>query len=570
MCVPANNLRENIKPLIFNNQITYFQKILQNFYREYGSPSLKTFKIAQTEIPKALFDIFLNIIQSGNIKYKPEKLKRTDILAMQYGSSFEADCYDLSRAFIKLLLRLGIPRKDAFEKVYSFKMSKILKTTHIGVYGAFSCFDKTQDKLYWVEGSRFFFDNHAVAKVFDHYYDLTFMCHYDEENSIFDTSPKGEIFSAAANNNFTRVKTLLEKYPDFDINSLDNKGQTLLHWAVLNQNKDMVVYLIERGINLYIINVYDNMAIQLLETPTSEFYLFLQRYYKPEVVHQHLSQFSTDSKMLWGFTAIRNNNFELFKNLFRSDSILNVNDKDDRGCTLLHWVCYYNRFEMGEYLLNLNADPNITNRQNLYPIELLDDANTPLFKLLAYRTDTHVAYRKMQECLESQSDRLRLKQAIDAIKNKDVFTLTQCLSQGLDINSYDFEGFSLLHYAAIFKHERIAQFLLHKGADLQKTNKYGLLAIHYLQVNETSFNRILLRKMYPTPEVESQQFKNDRNRALEHLPAALTTRGDTLSTRGDILTFRGDNSNNRSYHNRDSDCENEKHQQHNRVFGVFC
>lgn len=174
---------------------------------------------------------------------------------------------------------------------------------------------------------------------------------------------------------------------------------------------------------------------------------------------------------------------------------MNANEKDENGWTLLHWVAYYNRFEMAEFLLDLDADANINNFLGLCPLQLIDDPNLPLFKLLALNTNRYITERKLQECLEHQPDRLRMLKAINCIENGDYTGLIRLLNSGLNINEQDFEGFTLLHYATICKQEKIAAYLLKKGADTEITNKFDLIPIQFVEDKTSTLFSLFLNYM---------------------------------------------------------------------------
>jgi len=58
-------------------------------------------------------------------------------------------------------------------------------------------------------------------------------------------------FKAAGKGNLSVLQGILENYPDM-IDIMDERGLTLLHWAVSHQRKEVVNYLIAKGANLEI------------------------------------------------------------------------------------------------------------------------------------------------------------------------------------------------------------------------------------------------------------------------------------------------------------------------------
>lgn len=61
----------------------------------------------------------------------------------------------------------------------------------------------------------------------------------------------------------------------------------------------------------------------------------------------------------------------------------------------------------------------------------------------------------------------------EAIKGGDIKAVKKLLSQGVDSNYCDKQGFTLLHLAALFNQTEIALILMDSGANIQRKNGQG-------------------------------------------------------------------------------------------------
>ena len=74
------------------------------------------------------------------------------------------------------------------------------------------------------------------------------------------------------------------------------------------------------------------------------------------------------------------------------------------------------------------------------------------------------------------------QQLFDAAKTGDTGAVKLLLDQGVDMNVKDNDGWSALHYAAIYAHTKTVKFLLDQGVDINATDNYGRHALHFAAI----------------------------------------------------------------------------------------
>lgn len=198
--------------------------------------------ISSEQIPIKLFEILSNLIIEQRWIYEP---LNGQVISCNSKCQVETkvNCFGLSSLFIEICQHFGV--KGSLHEYISRYSKKMGKNYYKGVYGKFICFDEKARKQYLKEKNIFRFDNHFVVKIEGRYYDLTFLCHYDNQLDTMDDSFFGRIFSEASNNQGNLVEQLLRQNTKFDINQQDNTGRTLLHWACHYEDAQLAAFLLQ-------------------------------------------------------------------------------------------------------------------------------------------------------------------------------------------------------------------------------------------------------------------------------------------------------------------------------------
>jgi len=135
-------------------------------------------------------------------------------------------------------------------------------------------------------------------------------------------------------------------------------------------------------------------------------------------------------------TAIEKKDIEKLKQLFKTESIKDINMVDKNGDTLLHWACKEKKWDIAKLLISKNINIDTKN----------DDGYTPF----------HFA------CLYSGSEVARL-----------------LIYKGADINTARNDGFSALHHACWNNNIEMAKFLIKSGASVNITDNTFKTPLYY-------------------------------------------------------------------------------------------
>jgi ankyrin repeat protein len=149
-------------------------------------------------------------------------------------------------------------------------------------------------------------------------------------DSILDSNGNSPLTCAVYSNDITSAKNLIEQY-HFPLNLQNYEGETALSYAVMNNNYDMVKFLLSRGADLNISNCRT-------ETP----------------LHQ----------------AVVLGNSEIVRLLVEAGSF--VDAEDECGDTPLHFAVREDQPEIVEFLLEIGADPDHSNQDDETPAELAE------------------------------------------------------------------------------------------------------------------------------------------------------------------------------------------------------
>lgn len=213
-----------------------------------------------------------------------------------------------------------------------------------------------------------------------------------------------DLFELAQNN---KLQTLKEQVTD--INIFDVKRRTLLHWAVIGDAVDVVVWLIKKNININAVNESGETALfesvrrsnfeitKLLVSNNANPNIANRRYELPIHIAAHRGDFKTiqllieaqtiitkkdiDDKQIVHY-AVLGGHVDLVEKLIELTNI-NYFIKDEYGNTLLHFATRTSNLKMVQFLISKNIDVNSLNDQYESPIfNAVKNDNLDIIKLL--------------------------------------------------------------------------------------------------------------------------------------------------------------------------------------------
>jgi ankyrin repeat protein len=199
------------------------------------------------------------------------------------------------------------------------------------------------------------------------------------------------------------VKALLDAGADVGVK--DDNGLTPLYWAAFSSSKDVLDLILEKG------NYNDTIHMAACRGDLNRV------------------------KML-------------------VESGIDVNTKDEFGCTPLHWAVLAESPEVADFLISNGAELNAKDSQNLTPLMAARGASV-LELLISKGVDIHG-----QDALQG---RTKLHMACSE-GDKDAVELL--IRSGADVNLRDNRGATPLWIAAQHGRKEIVELLLNKGADI--------------------------------------------------------------------------------------------------------
>ena len=223
--------------------------------------------------------------------------------------------------------------------------------------------------------------------------------------------------------------------PKQDLNIRDKTGNYLLNYAVIYNDIELVVYLLENGTSLDIVD--------------------------------------TDKKSIL-YTAIKFDHIEIFKILLEYNKknigldILNIQDND--GHTALFYAVRHRRYDMFELLIeNTTTFNNFHNKNGLFLIHNAVLANDPIILKSIINHNLGI-------------DKTTSTTGYTALHFAVIYNLKSLvlllLKNGANMDIQDYNGATPLHYA-IYKNTTI-QDLITYGADINKQDFNGDTSVHYL------------------------------------------------------------------------------------------
>lgn len=168
----------------------------------------------------------------------------------------------------------------------------------------------------------------------------------------------------------------------------------------------------------------------------------------------------------------------------------NVNSKDMFGGTPLHGAAFFGQAEVAELLIQKGADVNISNNEGATPLDITAlDWGTTMFlatmfrmkldkeKVLAGRAEIDALLRQHGAKGSSKASTPESDIWLD-IRAGNIEAIKQHLASGVDVDTKNNEGGTLLAWAALLGETKIVELLIQKGADINARSRDGATPLH--------------------------------------------------------------------------------------------
>jgi len=170
-----------------------------------------------------------------------------------------------------------------------------------------------------------------------------------------------DLLEAVKGGDIQKTQEMLAQEPDL-LNINSSEGYSLLHYAVMDEQKEMAKFLIDRGLS---VNITDNKENTPLHLAAGSGNL--------EMVALLISAGADiNAKNSYGTTPIHEacwkGNGEIV-DFFLSKNA-KIDEKDSHGNTSLHDAVWYEQYDIVELLIAAGADVNIRNNNGELPLDL--------------------------------------------------------------------------------------------------------------------------------------------------------------------------------------------------------
>jgi len=264
-----------------------------------------------------------------------------------------------------------------------------------------------------------------------------------------------------------------------DVNAKNAQGWTALHWAAHYGREEIAELLIAKGVD---VNAKKDDGETPLDTAI--------RRKKPEVadlLRKHGGKTATvpDTPFTIHHAAEAGSIKTIKQHLVDG---VDVNVKDPRGMTPLHFATGWDHKESVELLIDADADVNAKD----------DEGRTPLDLATRLTSWTHVRRKRTEiAALLRKHGGKTAKPSISihkAAETGNIEAVKQHLAAGMDVDARDAEDKTPLQHAAFWRHKEIVELLIAKGADLNAKDEEGGTALDWAILSKRTEIADLLRK----------------------------------------------------------------------------
>ena len=231
------------------------------------------------------------------------------------------------------------------------------------------------------------------------------------------------------------IKKDVSEHPAL-VNELDDRGESHLHIAVINNYESLISWLLDHGANI-------NVRSRSGETPLGR-------------------------AMIWDRTA----DVSVITMLLRSGA--DANSGDDYGNTPLHTAATFAALEAMKALLRNGASPNARARRGETPLHYA--AREPFDPAKDHRGAARLLIDAGAEINSQDTNGATPLHGAAMAENAEMAAFL--LSDGASPNPENNAGMTPLHVAAIFGQSAVGEVLLAKGANVNHRDKRGRTPLH--------------------------------------------------------------------------------------------
>ena len=273
-----------------------------------------------------------------------------------------------------------------------------------------------------------------------------------------------------------------------DISSKDKDGRSLMHYAVMDKNKELIELLLEKGAD---INLRDKKG----KTPINLF--FTDKDYYDETSNLAFNNYSKNSNDNTKSSEGGKPELDLEFAEWIIKKGADVNIADSKGNIPLHMAVKYNGISTVSFLLQKTKYVDKSNYTGVKPLHMAAENNflAVIKKILHYRVDTtatdnrkrnvlHYALNnqdsKVVDFLVLETSAVKMLNEADienkitplqqAVAEDKIATVSNMIKHGADINAVDGNGNSSLAIAVDSKLYEMTKMLLSEGADVSGTS----------------------------------------------------------------------------------------------------
>ena len=235
----------------------------------------------------------------------------------------------------------------------------------------------------------------------------------------------------------------------FDVTAKTGQGKTLLHRAAQQGNKDLALYLIDKGAKF---DAQDDAGTTFLDEammygPTDFIEFFIN-----DVCN--LAHFAKLSLQLGYDVDVRN----------------------DKKETLLHRAGQEGNIPLALRLISLGANVNACDGSGkTFLHHAILNGHAPFVEFFITRDITHA----LQEMIKKQTSVFENSCALETVPLRTTSSIQFFLGQCIDINAQDSTGMTLLHSAVQKGNEPLVDLLIKQSADVNAKDNRGATCLHY-------------------------------------------------------------------------------------------
>lgn len=275
------------------------------------------------------------------------------------------------------------------------------------------------------------------------------------------------IFKYIKENKWDKIKHLLQKHKNIDVNIRDTSNNYILNYAIVQNKEDIVKKLLNMGAMIDITDIEGRSILYYCIKFRYNNIIDILLNHNARNINIPITNILDNYGQIPLFYAVQYTNIYAIKKLLNYNS--KINTVDNKGLNCLHYAIHLKNYNICKLLIdnNINVNTVTSNGDNALHLACM----YKLFNISKLLVNNGIN-------INCQNYGYSLSALHYAVINTQFDIIKLLIDNNVALNIQDYMGNTVIHYVVKYNNKKLINILLNAGSDANIFNNNGELAIH--------------------------------------------------------------------------------------------